>query len=371
MDPDVAQQFSVQYNTLKSPELQSYLYHLAGPDDMVSLNGSAWARWRRIFNSGFSSQHLMTLVPGIVDDVLVYVENLTKHAHEGEVFRLEEDTTRLTFDVIGKVVLDIKFNSQRQNNPCIEALREQLHLLPNQASYVSPLTMWNPVDIYRRWRNHRIMNNYLGKVLDERFAAAGVSNSNPGQKKKRTVIDLALESYNSGVEVDPEKEHTISAAPVMDSAFRAGAITQIRVFLFAGHDTTSSTMCYIFYLLEKHPHCLETIRQEHETILGPIDSTAETIRNSPHLLNKLEYTMAIIKETMRLYPPASAPRFGEPGLMLRDPETGETFPTEGHMIWLLHHGLGRNEKVWGDDVEEFRPERFMPQNAGTIPEGAW
>ena len=49
----------------------------------------------------------MTLVPGIVDDSIIFTEKLASHAAKGEVFRLEEDATRLTVDIIGKVTLDL------------------------------------------------------------------------------------------------------------------------------------------------------------------------------------------------------------------------------------------------------------------------
>lgn len=156
MDPAVCQQVS-DYNAQKHHSIQSFLIPLLGHDDMVSSNGESWKRWRTMFNPGFSSQHLTTLVPGIVDDVLVYVEKLNEHADKGDVFRLEEATTRLTIDVIGKVVLDVHFNMQRGENPCIEALREQVHLLPNEGT-TNPFEMWYPWGIYRRWMNDRLVS---------------------------------------------------------------------------------------------------------------------------------------------------------------------------------------------------------------------
>lgn len=156
MDPGVCQQVS-DYNGNKHWSMQDFLVPLVGKDDMVSSNGGLWKRWRTMFNPGFSSQHLMTLVPGIVDDVQVYVEKLNEHADKDDVFRLEEETTRLTIDVIGKVVLDLHFNMQRGDDPCIEALREQVHLLPNEGSQ-NPLEMWHPWGIYRRYKNDKIVS---------------------------------------------------------------------------------------------------------------------------------------------------------------------------------------------------------------------
>ncbi|PPJ52103.1 hypothetical protein CBER1_09613 [Cercospora berteroae] len=372
MDPAICQQFSTEYNTPKHSSLPDFLEHLVGKDDMVSANGALWKKWRSMFNPGFSTQHLITLAPGIVDDALIYVDKLTEYAKKNEVFRLEEETTRLTVDVIGKVVLDVRFNMQRGNNECIDALREQINLLPNET--FNPFAMWRPYGIYRRWRNNRVMHRYIGKVLDERFA----TKETPAKEKKarkRTIIDLALDSYLTGEEdlenEDPNAVATSNDHPIMDAAFREGAITQIRIFLFAGHDTTSSTICYVFHLLRKNPQVLERIRREHEEILGPASQTASKIQSDPNILHKLEYTLCVIKETLRLFPAASAPRMGEKGLFLTDPKTGEKFSTEGWMIWLVHHGLGHNENIWGPDVDEFKPERFLPSNSHNIPEGSF
>jgi len=47
-------------------------------------------------NPGFAAAHLMSLVPGIVDESLLFCQNIAEHADKGEVFRLEEDVTKLT-----------------------------------------------------------------------------------------------------------------------------------------------------------------------------------------------------------------------------------------------------------------------------------
>lgn len=285
-----------------------------------------------MFNPGFATQHLMTLVPGIVSDAEVFVSNLEKHVEKGDVFKLEEVTTRLTIDIIGKVALDLEFGMQKGENVCITAFREQAHLVPNGRT---PFEMWWPWGIWRRWRNQKIMVEYIGKVLDERFAkrlAESEGKAKTPARRSRTVLDLALDSYLSGESQPDEKDEHVrdGAAPVMDSAFKAGVITQIRTFIFAGHDTTSSTLCYVFHLLSKHPAVLQRIQAEHDSILGTdAGAAADAIKANPHILNKLEYTLAVIKETLRLFPAASAPRQGAKNVFIRDPETGELWPTEG------------------------------------------
>lgn len=215
---------------------------------------------------------------------------------------------------------------------------------------------------------------YIGKVLDERFAKRlSESEEKFPARKSRTVLDLALDSYLSGADtIEDSVQRANDESPAMDSAFKAGVITQIRTFIFAGHDTTSSTLCYAYYLLSKHPSSLARIRAEHDSILGQDENAAaDLIKTNPHILNKLEYTLAVIKETLRLFPAASAPRAGSKDIFLRDPKTGEMWPTEGYLVWLVHHGVHYNEDVWGPTATLFDPERFMPGRSGEVPEGAF
>jgi len=301
-DPDVAQQVTVNHVTPKHPKNVEFMLHLAGPGDMVSSDGPHWKRWRSIFNPGFAASHLMSLVPGIVDDSLVFCEKMREHADKGEVFRLEEDATRLTIDIIGKVALDLPLGAQRGENELVTALRDQVQLLPNEGIAI-PFAMYRPDKVYQRWKNDRIMNSYIGKVLDERFAKAGTESASAyvGQKKqrRRAILDLALDAYQA--ELNQAEKGQEKGQLAMDAEFKQGAITQIRTFIFAGHDTTSSTICYALYMLQKNPECLAKLRKEHDEVLGGVENTPNTIRQDPHILNKLEYTLAVIKETLRLY----------------------------------------------------------------------
>jgi cytochrome P450 len=370
-DPDIARQATQDNNIPKHAGLIPFMIHLAGPGDLVSSNGAHWKKWRSIMNPGFAASHLMTLAPGIVDDVVVFSDKLAEHAEKGEVFRLEEDATRLTVDIIGKVCLDKQLGTQRGENEMITAFREQVHLIPNEGSQ-APLKMYWPSGIYRRWRNGRIMNAYLGKVLEERFAKdQPISNGAPGQKKqrKRVIIDLALEEYRSQ-QADAEKGQTKPGSKI-DDEFKQAAITQIRTFIFAGHDTTSSTICYAIHMLQKHPESLARIRKEHDEILGSVEDTPQVIKNDPHIVNRLEYTMCVIRETLRLWPAASSTRTGDPGFMLYDPKTGEALPTEDILVWIVHYCQHRNPEIWGESATTFDPSRFLPENAAMLPEGAW
>ena len=206
---------------------------------------------------------------------------------------------------------DVPLNYQRQDNVLIKAFRDQLRRLP-EFMYTIDRVIPNPYNWYKRWDNARTRDRYIHKVLEARFSQANSKdNSITGAKKQRSraIIDLALESY---LEQQGGSEKPSSTNQTMDAEFKKYATNQIKTFIFAGHDTTSSTICYVYYLLSKHPECLRKIREEHERVLGSVADTPERIREKPHLVNQLEYTLAVIKEILRLFPAASTLRKGAP-----------------------------------------------------------
>ena len=86
------------------------------------------------------------------------------------------------------------------------------------------------------------------------------------------------------------------------------------IFVFAGHDTTSSTICYIFHKLSYFPEKMVRARQELDEIFGTnLDDAPKMLAENPHLMNKMEYCTAIIREVLRMYPPASSVRAGVKG----------------------------------------------------------
>ena len=69
------------------------------------MEGQQWKHWRSIYNPGFSSNHLMALVPDIVQETATFCHILQEHADTKDIFRMKDHTDNLAMDVMGKVVL--------------------------------------------------------------------------------------------------------------------------------------------------------------------------------------------------------------------------------------------------------------------------
>jgi sterigmatocystin biosynthesis cytochrome P450 monooxygenase len=93
---------------------------------MVFSEGELWKQSRSLFNPGFSASHLMSLVPVIVDDTIIFWKSLSRAAEAKEIVQLEHMTSHLTIDIIGHVILDHDHNSQTRQNRLVDAFRHAI-----------------------------------------------------------------------------------------------------------------------------------------------------------------------------------------------------------------------------------------------------
>ncbi|KPI41389.1 putative sterigmatocystin biosynthesis monooxygenase stcS [Cyphellophora attinorum] len=330
--------FSAKYATTgtslpKARSASDYLDEFLGPDNLVTAEGAHWKSLRGIFNPGFSAAHLMTLVPYMVDSSMTFLDILSQKAQSNELFQLEEYATRLTIDIIGKVVLNADFDSQRHDHPLVTTFRERTPLMFDATNPIQALKNFEFIRIWKLNQNGKKLDGLVGQEIDRAIAKRNQSGAPIGEKvafkdRKRSIVDLALDAYYSDKMFNSAGSVKPSAA--MDAAFRGEAITSVKTFLFAGHDTTSSTIAYALYLLHHHPTVHARLLDELRSTFGSLGAThiAATIKADPHTVNSLAYTNAILKETLRIFPPASTLRSSPSILPGATPKRNISSPTQ-------------------------------------------
>jgi cytochrome P450 len=124
---------------------------------------------------------------------------------------------------------------------------------------------------------------------------------------------------------------------------------QVLIFLLAGHDTTAIALTFALHLLGHHRDAQERVRAEVAEVAGDRTPGAADVE-------RLSYTTMVLKEAMRLYPPAW-------GLGRRsvagDSIDGFEIPPGSDVVvsaWVTH----RHPAFW-EDPERFDPERFAPE----------
>ncbi|KAG8165882.1 hypothetical protein KVR01_004434 [Diaporthe batatas] len=239
--PQIIDTICNKYNLPKTPTAAATMKPVTGGPSLISMNDEKWKYWRSLFNPGFSTGAMLNNVPHIIDSVLVFREKLVENIGKGR-FSLDEFTTKLTMEVILKVTLDDASNYQRAPHILPTALGRILRW----HSFWDPRILIHPFRPFVQKYNGYVIDTYIRKELEKRHLeiresrASDVLTTQP--RAMKSVISLALEAY-----LDEGKE-------TLDEEFTKFAASQIRLFLFAGTDTTASMLVYVYHMLAKHPN---------------------------------------------------------------------------------------------------------------------
>ncbi|KAG8161305.1 hypothetical protein KVR01_009569 [Diaporthe batatas] len=357
-DHDVAEQITKPstrwaLSTPKSPTLGD-IWHLTGKNSILTSEGDHWKAQRRLFNPGFAPQHLLTLLPVILDKTRLFLDHLDRFSQTGEEFCLDELCMTLTFDIIAAVTMGHDINAQ----------------VPGQQSEI--LVSFRAIeDENARHRGPGIPGT---KFLRERV------RRKHAKKLDRLMKDMVRNEYHK-LSAGGTKSRSVLALSLQGTEHLTPELLQqtsdnLRMFLFAGHDTTSILLQWAFYELSRSPRQQRALRSELDELLGP-DADPDVVREKllapggAEILGQMVYTSAVIKEILRLHPPAATVRMSQPGtnfqLTLSD---GRQVCPDGCILYLCSGVIQRDPKVFGETANDFVPERWLGDTSG-LPASAW
>ncbi|CAH2328669.1 cytochrome P450 3A9-like [Pelobates cultripes] len=128
-------------------------------------------------------------------------------------------------------------------------------------------------------------------------------------------------------------------------------MAQSLIFIFAGYETTSLSLSYLFYSLAIHPDVQLKLQKEIDSYLP--DKATPTYDT----LMQMEYLDMVIEETLRMYPPGGRiERVAKHNFDIN----GVTIP-KGTVTMIPAYVMHMNPEIW-TEPEEFRPERFSKEN---------
>nr|WMZ41230.1 cytochrome P450 family 704 subfamily A polypeptide 1 [Ipomoea batatas] len=132
-------------------------------------------------------------------------------------------------------------------------------------------------------------------------------------------------------------------------------------FMVAGKDTTAISLSWFIYMLCKHPSIQEKVAREIKEVtkVDKITDIEEFAVNMPEeALEKMQYLHAALTETLRLCPVLPV----DPKICFSDDTWPDGFNVKkGDMVCYLPYAMGRMKFLWGDDAEEFKPERWLDE----------
>ncbi|KAI0150014.1 sterigmatocystin biosynthesis P450 monooxygenase StcS [Hypoxylon sp. NC0597] len=345
VSPELCHQFTQETPLPRHIMFKWAMMPVTGGIDLLSMNMVDHRVWRARLNPAFSTRNIFSNVPGIVEEVSVFARLLKEMAGSsgdwGQMFTLYPRACNLTFDVILRFVLGIRSKEQTEGpSLLLQALRNLIRHTKtrNLTNMIKRLRPSYKRDVAR---NSKIIRDILMPELLKCLKGADDTRHN-------TVVDFAIK------DVTNEKE-------TPNSEFMDTLIATIKGFLFAGHDTTAQTICYLFWEVNKTPGVWSKLRAEHDDVLGPDPRQAgEILRENPHKINELRYTTAVVKETLRMHGLGSTFRQGSHSFNFV--WEGKLYPTYDALVQTIPTAMLLHPDLW-PRVNDFLPERYL------VPEG--
>ena len=295
---------------------------------LLTSEGSFWLRQRRLLQPAFHHSR----IAGYAKTMMEYTDRMLESWKDGEVRDIHEDMTNLTMEIISQVLLGNDISSDTREAG--EALRIFFDQFDDRFGlYVIP--DWLPTPGNIRYRNAiRRLNQIVGRVIHERLTQSGDSG----------------DILSSLLQVQDEDGIRMTETQVRD---------EVMTLFFTGHETTALALSWTWFLLAQHPEVVAKLSEELGTVLAGRAPTTEDIP-------KLTYTDWIVKESLRLYPPA----YGIVRESLNDVEIGGYTIPKGATVAIFQWSVHRDPRYY-EDPEVFRPERWDNNFAKSLPRCAY
>ena len=304
-----------------------------------------WRKAHNILLPYFSMRAMKDYLPKM-REIAEQLMGRWQRLNPGEEVDVPTDMTRLTLDTIGLCGFDYRFNSifRQTPHPFVQAM---MGALIESMERPQRLPMQDRL-MFQKHREFESNVEFMNEMVDHIIKDRKEQGEHAADKKDLLGYMLTGVDKECGEKLD-------------DTNIRYQIIT----FLIAGHETTSGLLSFAIYFLLKHPLVLEKASEEVDRVLGMDPAVTPTLAQ----VHQLQYVSQILRECLRLWPTA-------PGFNLY-PYADETVIGGKYSIrkeqglMVLTPMLHRDKSVWGEDVEEFKPERFNPEAEQALPANAY
>ena len=297
-------------------------------EGLLTAEGEVWKRQRKLIAPSFTPKQIARYADAMVD---VSLQHLPLADGPRDI---HHDFTAVTLDIVVRTLFGAAPSEEATAvGPLLDRLMGAFERENRTAWRLAP--KWVPA-AHRRTVNDAVaeLDRVLGRLV-ARARAAGVDDG--------TLLGRLLAARDD------------DGRGMDDRQLRDELLT---IFL-AGHETTALALSYSAWLLAEHPEVQQQVHEELDAVLGGRRPTAADARALPIL-------DSVVKEALRLYPPAWA--FG------REPTSA--FDVDGHPVhpgdqlivspWVLHR-----DPRWWIGADRFRPVRWRNGEADAAPKGAY
>ena len=303
-----------QKSRLQTVFISKYLGH-----GLLTVNGEFWLKQRRLIQPAFHKQKMNQLVGNMQETIASELNNLPAESRVS----LFPIMNQLTFNVVAKSLFHISATDEKMNR--LKFIISEVQDFLIKEIRLPYKAFWFKISGQVK-KHHELAlesNAIINKIVEHRIQS---------NVKQNDLLDMLLETRYD------DTGEPMSTQQLID---------EIKILFIAGHETTANALTFTLHLLGNNPQIQQKIYDELIAIELETDDVVEQ-------LQKMTYTIAVLNESMRLYPPV--------WIIDRENITDDMLLgyniKKGTLIGVSFYELHRNPKYW-DDPEAFNPDRFL------------
>ncbi|XDV17073.1 hypothetical protein PO909_016515 [Leuciscus waleckii] len=326
-------------------------FRLNGPlyDAVSIVEDDDWRRIRSVLSPSFTSGRLKEMFGIMKTHSQILVENLGKSATRGENVDIKEFFGPYSMDVVTSTAFSVDIDSlNNPKDPFVTNIKKMLKFdFLNPVFLISALfpfttTLLDKMDFgFFPISVTDFFYAALQKIKSERVA-------NDHKKKRVDFLQLMVDSQTAG-KTQHGEEHTEKGLSDHE------ILSQAMIFIFAGYETSSSTLSFLFYNLATNPEAMKKLQEEiDETFPNKAPVDYEAVMN-------MDYLDGALNESLRLFPVAARLE----RVCKKTVEINGVIIPKDTVVMIPTFALHRDPDYWSDP-ESFKPERFTKGNKETI-----
>lgn len=307
-------------------------------NSVLITEGDEWLRQRRMVQPAFHPKRFERYAACMVGRARTCLDHWLKSIDAAGSVEMDIDRamTDLTLEIIAKTMFDAEVSAGASDIARAVAILSEIAVKEMESAWTPP--DWLPLAEKRRkrWAMRCLDETVRGFIRDRR--ASG--------EDKGDLLSMLLQATD-----DEGDGGSFSDEQARD---------QCMTLLIAGHDTTAAGLTWVFYCLAREPGVVARLHQELDAVLGGREPTAAD-------LPRLSYTERVVKEALRLFPPAVAVFMRQ---TLAEVEIGGyTLPR--HSLVQIFPYMCQHDPRWFPEPEKYDPDRFLPERQHNLPPFAY
>ncbi len=292
-------------------------------DGLVTSTGELWKRQRRLMAPFYTPRGVQAFAETFLRDTRTMVERWERLA--GSTVEIYDEMALVTASIVLRAIFSTESDADiLEIKNCVETM---IGYIGSRSTNPFSLPDWVPVKTnVEYWKAHDIVHSYINRMLAARQAMAEADY--PDDLLSRLITAQ-----------DPE-----TGERMPHDLLRDEALTNF----FAGYETSARAMSHAWYALAQNPLVKGRLHDELDRELGDELPTLDDLKRLP-------YTLRVIKETLRLYPPA--PMYARDVI---DDDVIDGYRIEkGSTVLLFPYFTHRHPAFWDEPVR-FEPDRHAP-----------